>query len=71
MADGIDMTLATPETNVVESRVFWDMKVEGYIQRFEYGADPRETFVENMARMGYDRNVIDDVLDDDEDECVE
>ena len=62
------MTLATSETNVVDSRVFWDMKVESYIQRFQYGADPREKFIENMVRMGYDRDLIDDVLDNDEDD---
>ncbi len=58
------MTLATPETSVVEPREFWNKKVNFYIQRYEYGADGRDTFVDNMVRMGYEFDVLEDILDD-------
>ena len=34
-------------TNVVEAREFWDRKINFYIQRYEYGADNRDKFIDN------------------------
>ena len=58
------MTVETLETNVVDQKEFWEKRVNSYIQRYEYGADDRDTFVNNMERMGYDREIVEDVLDD-------
>jgi hypothetical protein len=58
--------MSTPETNVVDQREFWEARVNSYIQRFEYGADGRDMFVDNMMRMGYERDDVEDILDDEE-----
>ena len=49
-------------TNVVEAREFWDRKVNFYIQRYEYGADNRNKFIDNLIRMGYKRQVVEDII---------
>ena len=49
-------------TNVVEAREFWDRKVNFYIQRYEYGADNRKKFIDNLIRMGYKRQVVEDII---------
>ena len=49
-------------TNVVEASEFWDRKVNFYIQRYEYGADSHSKFINNLVRMGYKRNVVEDIL---------
>ena len=49
-------------TNVVEAREFWDRKINFYIQRYEYGADNRNKFIDNLIRMGYKRQVVEDII---------
>ena len=49
-------------TNVVEAREFWDRKINFYIQRYEYGADNRDKFIDNLIRMGYKRKVVEDII---------
>lgn len=49
-------------TNVVEAREFWDRKINFYIQRYEYGADNRDKFIDNLIRMGYKRQVVEDII---------
>jgi hypothetical protein len=58
--------MSSPETNVVDQRDFWEARVNSYIQRFEYGADSRDMFIGNMERMGYDRDIVEDLLDEEE-----
>ena len=61
----------TVETNVVDQREFWEKRVNSYIQRYEYGADDRDTLVNNLERMGYDRDMVEDVLDDEDELLLE
>ena len=56
--------MSSTETNVVDQREFWEKRVNSYIQRYEYGADARDTLVNNLERMGYDRDMVEDVLDE-------
>lgn len=56
--------MSSTETNVVDQREFWEKRVNSYIQRYEYGADDRDTLVNNLERMGYDRDMVEDVLDE-------
>ena len=49
-------------TNVVEAREFWNRKINFYIKRYEYGADSRNKFINNLVRMGYKRKVVKDIL---------
>jgi hypothetical protein len=60
--------MSSPETNVVDQREFWEARVNSYIQRFEYGADGRDTFVGNMMRMGYERDDVEDLLDEEDED---
>jgi len=49
-------------TNVVKAREFWDRKINFYIQRYEYGVDNRNKFIDNLIRMGYKRQVVEDII---------
>jgi len=49
--------------NVLEAqRMFWDAKVYHYIQMFEYGRDSEEQFINNMLRMGFTEEDMDEAL---------
>ena len=50
---------------LITPREFWDRKVEKIIQMFEYGAFTEEKFVSEMARWVYDRNDVEEALNDD------
>ena len=49
--------------NVVTVREFWDRKVDNVITRFYYTGDT-EALIEELSRLGYDPEVIEDVLDE-------
>lgn len=57
--------LDLPEENVVvPPREFWERKVDKYIQLWEYGHCTNEQFQKNMVRMGYDEDIVTDIMEE-------
>ena len=48
------------------AREFWQRKNGYHIQMYEYGKYTTEEFIDNMQRMGWDRQTIIDLLDEDD-----
>ncbi len=48
------------------AREFWQRKNGYHIQMYEYGKYTTEEFITNMQRMGWDRQTIVDLLDEDD-----
>jgi hypothetical protein len=47
---------------VIPSAVFWERKVDKYIQLWQYGGCSNEEFQENMVRMGYEEEIVADLI---------
>ena len=48
---------------VVSPSVFWEHKVDQYIQYWQYGKSDDEEFKANMTRMGYEKGLVDELVD--------
>jgi|TARA_B100000470_G_scaffold199293_1_gene170303 hypothetical protein len=49
---------------VAPVREFWDRKVDKALQMFEYGAWDQDKFVDEMSRLGFDKNYITETLNE-------
>ena len=49
---------------VAPVREFWDRKVDKAFQMFEYGAWDQDKFVDEMSRLGFDKNSITEALNE-------
>jgi len=52
--------------NVIDARVFHSRKTMQIIQKWEYGRISEKQMVDDLVLMGYDREVITDVLEEEE-----
>ena len=55
----------TVETPQDLSRVFWDRKVQYHINMFEYGRYSPETFIKHMEFLGWDRDELVVLMEED------
>ena len=55
----------TVETPQDLSRVFWDRKVQYHINMFEYGRYSAETFIRHMEFLGWDRDELIVLMEED------
>jgi hypothetical protein len=53
-------------TTVIDSRVFHSRKTMQIIQKWQYGMISEQQMVDDLVLMGYDREVITDVLEEEE-----
>ena len=53
-------------TTVIDSRVFHSRKTMHIIQKWQYGMISEQQMVDDLVLMGYDREVITDVLEEEE-----
>tara|TARA_B100000700_G_scaffold285285_1_gene339201 strand:- start:347 stop:544 length:198 start_codon:yes stop_codon:yes gene_type:complete len=60
----------TVETPQDLAREFWDRKNEYHIQMYEYGRYSPETFIKHMMFLGWDRDELVALMEED-DEYVE
>ena len=51
---------------VIDARVFHSRKTMQIIQKWQYGRISEEQMVDDLVLMGYDREVITDVLEEEE-----
>ena len=51
--------------NVTTARTFWNMKINKIIDRFEQGIIDIETLVHEMCLMGYEREDVYSLIDED------
>ena len=56
----------TEETPQDLSRLFWDKKVQYHINMFEYGRYSREQFINNMEFLGWERDELEILMEDDD-----
>jgi len=52
--------------NVIDAKVFHSRKTMQIIQKWEYGRINEKQMVDDLVLMGYDREVITDVLEEEE-----
>lgn len=52
--------------NVIDARVFHSRKTMQIIQKWQYGRISEKQMVDDLVLMGYDREVITDVLEEEE-----
>jgi len=52
--------------NVIDASVFHSRKTMQIIQKWEYGRISEKQMVDDLVLMGYDREVITDVLEEEE-----
>lgn len=50
------------------ARVFWDKKVQYHINMYEYGRYSPETFIKHMEFLGWDRDELEILMEDNDDE---
>ena len=51
-------------TVVVTKQEFWDRKVDWYVQMWKYGRHDDTAFARNMTLLGYDKQTIQECLDE-------
>ena len=56
----------TVETPQDLARTFWDKKVQYHINMFEYGRYSREQFINNMEFLGWERDELEILMEDDD-----
>ena len=52
--------------NVIDAKVFHSRKTMQIIQKWEYGRINEKQMVDDLVLMGYDREVITDVLEEEQ-----
>ena len=63
----MDQQSAVPATSsVVSARTFWEMKVQRVIQKLEYGQINEAQAKHDLALLGYDEEVLEDIFEEDE-----
>tara|TARA_R110002167_G_scaffold6501_1_gene30131 strand:- start:206 stop:397 length:192 start_codon:yes stop_codon:yes gene_type:complete len=63
----MDQQSTVPATSsLVSARTFWDMKVQRVIQKLEYGQINEAQAKHDLALLGYDEEVLEDIFEEDE-----
>ncbi len=63
----MDQQSPVPTTSsLVSARTFWEMKVERVIQKLDYGQINELQARHDLALLGYDENVLEDIFEEDE-----
>ena len=48
---------------IVQPAVFWERKVDQYIQLWQYNKHNDEQFQNNLIRMGYEKGIVVELID--------
>ena len=63
----MDQQSPVPTTSsLVSARTFWEMKVERVIQKLDYGQINKLQARHDLALLGYDEDVLEDIFEEDE-----
>lgn len=63
----MDQQSTVPATSsLVSARTFWDMKVQRVIQKLEYGQINEAQAKHDLALLGYDEEVLENIFEEDE-----
>jgi len=63
----MDQQSPVPTTSsLVSARTFWEMKVERVIQKLDYGQINELQARHDLALLGYDEDVLEDIFEEDE-----
>ena len=53
-------------SSLVDPRIFWEMKVHRIIQKLEYGQINEAQAKHDLALLGYDEEVLENIFEEDE-----
>lgn len=63
----MDKQSTVPATSsVVDPRIFWEMKVDRIIEKLSYGQIGELQAQHELALMGYDKEVLEDIFEEEE-----
>ena len=63
----MDQQSTVPATSsLVSARTFWEMKVQRVIQKLEYGQINEAQAKHDLALLGYDEEVLENIFEEDE-----
>jgi hypothetical protein len=63
----MDQQSTVPATSsLVSARTFWEMKVQRVIQKLEYGQINEAQAKHDLALLGYDEEVLEDIFEEEE-----